>query len=296
MLKIAAPPIACVVVCCVAGAAFASGHTLQNSRLAFLFGSANNGYTTSDADRVDGITWIDSAGKPVANFIAQANPECNDPLEYFGEAYGNGDASRPYAVIHGVASNWSGASATAGTTKITSLTACSLSLDAKTTTEYSLSASPGLVNALKVTRIFTFVAKANGGNLRAYLARVPLATYPMIVYPDSANVVHSVSTTGCGFNCEVTNWNGKWMAEDTGSGQGIAIFRKTADAAPAEITIDYDSDSASNASAITLIQPAAGWAGKVTETEYLCFYDATSWPVAKRAAGTPPIGCTGVPH
>jgi hypothetical protein len=42
--------------------------------------------------------------------------------------------------------------------------------------------------------------------------------------------------------------------------------------------------------------PLNGWRGKVTETEYLCFYDAQSWTAADQGAGKPPAGCTGVPH
>jgi len=277
--------------------AWADGHTLHNSRLTFLFGSTTTGYLTADADRVDAITWVNSAGVAVANFITQAVPECGDPLEFFGEAYGNAGGSRPYAVVRGVASNWTGTGASKGTTSIKALTACGASLDATTKSSYELFTDKNLVNALKITRSFSFITGASSGDMRVYLARVPLANYPMVVYPDSTNAVQSVTTNDCGLNCVITDWNGKWMAEDTGAGQGIAIFRKPNAAFPAEITIDYDSDSASNASAITLITPAAGWSGiKVSETEYLCFYDATSWTAAHREAGVPPTGCGGVPH
>jgi hypothetical protein len=68
-------------------------------------------------------------------------------------------------------------------------------------------------------------------------------------------------------------------------------------ALPAEITIDYDDGSSSNAGAITHVQAATGWAGKViTETEYLCTYDAQSWRGSDCAVGVPPSGCAVVPQ
>lgn len=290
-------PILILVAGLAPATAWADGHTLHNHRLLFLFGSTSTGYSTADADRVDNITWIDSAGTTVANYITQAVPECNDPLEFFGEAYGSGANAVPYAVIRGVTSTWTGTSATKGRTAIKSLSACGATLDTTTKSAYTLSNNRKLVNALKVTRSFTFTATASMGDFRPYVVRIPLGNYPNTIYPDSTGAIQTVSASNCGFDCVITDWNGKWIADDSGSGQGIAIFRQPNAAYPAKITVDSDSDSNSNVSAITLIQPSAGWSGQtVTETEYLCFYDATSWTAAQRAAGVPPTGCAGVPH
>jgi DNA-binding winged helix-turn-helix (wHTH) protein len=273
------------------------GHRLQNGRLTFLFGSSSTGYTTANADRVDAISWIDSSGRAISNYIVQADRHCNDAIEFFGEAYGNGRDARPYALIHGETSTWSGHTETAGNTVATSNLGCSLSLDASTTSGYELFSSPGLINAMKVGRTLKFAASAAAGDMRAYVMRVPAASYPYVVYPDSTNTLHAVHVVLCSDNCVFTNWNGKWMADDTGTGQGIAIFRQPNAAFQTEITVDYDDDSASNASAITFIRPATGWSRKViAETEYLCFYDATSWTPSERAVGLPPAGCTDVPH
>jgi hypothetical protein len=278
-------------------AAWADGHTLHNHRLLFLFGSTSTGASTADADRIDNITWVDSAGTTVANYIAQAVIQCDDYLEYFGEAYGNGSNAVPYAVIQGVTGTWTGASPTKGRTAIKSLSACGASLDTTTKSTYTLSNDRKLVNTLKITRNFKFIKAASMGDFRPYVVRIPLGNYPDTIYPDSTGAVQTVSAGTCNYGCVVTDWNGKWMADDSGTGQGIAIFREPNAASPAELTIDWDGYSESNVSAITLIQPAAGWSGKsVTETQYLCFYDATSWTAAQRAAGTPPTGCAGVPH
>ena len=287
---------ATLAVCLVSTGALADGHVLSNARLSFTFGSSNTGYTTTDADRVDAISWVNSAGATVSNYIAQGGLACNDAVEFFGQAYGDGSDSRPYGVIDGVPSNWTGTGSTKGKTAIKSATACSYTLDMTTRTSYALSTSASMVNALNLTRKFTFSAAPSDGDLRAYVTRVSLANYPYVIYPNTSGVLETVNANSCSFNCLTTDWNGTWMADDDGSGTGVAIFRKPNAAFPAQITVDNDSTSVSNASAITLIELAAGWSGSVTETEYVCFYDATSWTAAQRAASKPPAGCKGVPH
>jgi hypothetical protein len=48
------------------------------------------------------------------------------------------------------------------------------------------------------------------------------------------------------------------------------------------------------AMAIDLPQPAGGWKANISETEFLCFYDTTTWPLSNRQPGkavTRPAGC-----
>ncbi len=132
--------------------------------------------------------------------------------------------------------------------------------------------------------------------MRAYVPRLPLGTYPTTLAPNAAGVVQSYDVSQCPLNCTITDWNGKWMADDDGNGNGVVLFRSPKTNPPAQLTIDWDGSSFSNNSAITLTMPSAGWSGTVSETEYMCFYDATSWPAKARKRGLPPIGCKGVPH
>jgi DNA-binding winged helix-turn-helix (wHTH) protein len=276
-------------------AGWPDGHRLQNSRLTILFGSSATGYTTANVNRIDAISWIDSAGKPVANYLAQADRHCNDAIEYFGEAYGNGSNSRPYAVIGGVVSTWSGSGQLTGSTNIAWPTNCSYVWDAATASTYTLATSADMVNVLKITRKLTFSADAASGQMRVFVPRVPAASYPNVIYPDNSGTLHMMHAVTCNRNCVMPDWNGTWMADESATGRGIAVFRAPNPSWPAVITVDYDDDSASNASAITLLEPASGWAHKVvTETEYLCFYDAASWPASRRAAGMKPAGCDGM--
>ena len=75
---------------------------------------------------------------------------------------------------------------------------------------------------------------------------------------------------------------------------GLLVLRAATDRPGAELEIDVDDLSGSNNTSIDLPQPAGGWKTSITEAEYLCFYDATSWPLSHRQPGktvTLPAGC-----
>jgi hypothetical protein len=297
--------LACATFAGLAGspAVADGGHTLQNARLTILFGSTANGYGTNDADRVDAISWVNSSGTAITNYVTSGGPlHCGDPQEFFGEAYGDygttGDTGvpTPNAVVPGVTSTWVGTGALKGTTKIGTFVGCDGPLDARTKTQYTLFTQPGLVNSLKIVRSLTFARHPSAGNIRAYVPRLPLGVYPVVYAPDASGVVQTYNANNCPLNCTETNWNGVWMADDDGQGNGMVVVRDPATNPPAQLTIDYDGYSNSNNSAVTLVMPTAGWSGTVVETEFLCFYDATSWPAHQRAKGKLPVGCTGIPH
>ena len=79
----------------------------------------------------------------------------------------------------------------------------------------------------------------------------------------------------------------------SGDNSGMLILRDPASVAanPASVTTDNDGSSGSNNSGMTLDRPLANWVVPLTETEYLCFYDATTWPVAERSPTRLPDGC-----
>jgi len=75
----------------------------------------------------------------------------------------------------------------------------------------------------------------------------------------------------------------------------MVVIRDKSSTWPAVIAMDQDGGApgtgGANASSIALIYPAGGWTGVITETQWVCFYDSTSWPAADRAAGELPEGC-----
>jgi hypothetical protein len=275
--------------------ALADGHMLSNARLSIVFGSSAHGYTTNDADRVDSIAWINSDGAAVSNYVTSGGPQhCGDPQEFFGEAYGdNGDQGVPLpnAVVGGVTSTWKGKKATSGKTTIKSLESCDETLDAKTNTSYAMFTSKKTINELRIIRTFNFSKKTSTGNMRVYVPRLPLNTYPIVLIPNAAGVIQTFNASNCPLNCTITDWDGTWMADDDGNGNGMVMFRDPAANPPAQVTVDWDGFSLSNNSAITLTMPEDGWIGTVSDTEFMCFYDAKSWTAKDRSKGKLPSGC-----
>jgi hypothetical protein len=288
-----------VATALVAAAQFANaaGHVLANSRLSVTFGDTNV-YAFPDADRVDAITWIDSSGTSRSNYVASGGPShCGDPQEFFGQSYGEPEGTLPLMVFGGIASTWTGTGALKGSAA-TSLTGyCDTAPSAKTKTTYKLSTSAGQASEMQITRSFLFNASTpvfTAHGLRAYVARVPLGAYPTVLAPNAAGTtVNTYNSGGCGGDCEITDWNQRWFADDDGAGNGVMVIRSASSTLPAILAINNDASSGSNLTSVVLLQPAAGWKTKVSETEYLCFYDTKSWPASARNAGKMPKGCAG---
>jgi len=90
-------------------------------------------------------------------------------------------------------------------------------------------------------------------------------------------------------------WAGGWFADNSSTtNSGVLVLRATTDKPGAELELDVDGFSASNNTSIVTPQPAGGWKANITETQFLCFYDTTTWPLSHRQAGkavTLPAGC-----
>ena len=272
----------------------AAPHILDNGRVHVTLADPGTGLTTADADRVDSITWTTSAGTVTPNLAANGGPlHCNDPQEYFGQAYGEAGSARPYLVFAGETSTWSAKSGQTlkGNTKVDTSKVCDVVADGGTRTAYTLSTQAARVNQLTVQRTFTFKTSNTFGNIRAYVPRLPISAYATVLWPNANGVVQTGNAGGCPGVCEVTDWNGAWFAEQNSAGQGMVVLRNPAKSPPAVLAFDNDSYSASNNSAVALKMPQAGWSGTVKETEALCFYDATTWSAADQSANKLPKGC-----
>lgn len=279
-------------------AASAAGHVIAGSRLSVDFADPATGWTTTDVDRVDHIAWTNSSGVVVTNLVANGGPlHCNDPQEFFGQSWGEPEGTTPLMIFGGSVSTWKGSKPTSGATT-TSLTKCA---DfgppaAITRSSYKVYTSAGQRNQMLVTRRFLFDANTpqfSGHGLRAYAPRLPIGVYNQVLIPNAAGTaINTVDAQACGGDCEVTDWNGRWFADDDGAGNGLLVIRALSSKTPALVTVNNDGFSASNLSSIVVLQPGGGWKSTLTETEALCFYDALSWPAAQRQAGALPAGCS----
>lgn len=276
------------------GPAVNGPHTLTGSKLTLVFADPASGFSATTGDRVDSITWIDSTGTPI-NIVPKkgGGPVCGDPLEFFGQAYGEPEGTTPSLVVSGSTSTWSG-SGTTGKSK-TSGSNCQGALDAKVVTKYTVYSTPDRENEVRIVRKFKFNASTpmfSGHGFRPYVPRLDVSGYDTVLWPNAANsALLSAVAVSCGGDCEVTDWNQRWFADDNGSGSGMLVIRSPKSTAPALLTINWDLFSFSNLSSVVLIQPPGGWKAPVKEIEYLCFYDPTTWPAADRAALKLPKSC-----
>jgi hypothetical protein len=281
----------------MASHAFATGNVIANSRITVDFDDPDTGMFTGDADRIDSISWIDSSGNSTGNLAADSYgyTYCNDADEYFGEAEGEPDeAQAPLMVTTGEVSTWTAVSAFEGKTATSGFDCNNNPLSGKTKTIYKLFNSKTKINEMEVKRRFGFNAKTQefgNSGLRAYMARLPSSPYHYTLVPDGSGNVVAYDSNDCGYPCEITDWNGKWLADDDGSGNGVAIIRSAASTASAIVVIDSDGFSDSNVSSVVLEQPQGGWKAPVTEVEYVCFYDSASWTAQEQSAGQLPQGC-----
>jgi hypothetical protein len=147
---------------------------------------------------------------------------------------------------------------------------------------------------------------------RPYVARLsPGASYTEVLYPTPAGKLAAVNAASCGEGCAgptpspgAATLNPPWAStqgwfavHDPSTKQGVVVRRRASfdpqgDAVTAQLWIDNDSGSDTNASSFLLMSAAAGFhGGLVIENETLCFYESTIWTPSL----LPPTGCTDAP-
>jgi hypothetical protein len=265
-----------------------------------------SGAATNDPNRVDAIQWLDFENYNYAAVEPSGGPShCHDPDEFFGQALGYPDATQaPMMVAAGERGTWTSLASKNGEATeaeiYTDISTCAgVVLNGTTRTIYLLrnplaNGSPA-GDAVKVERTFRFRpglgVVANSG-LRAYVPRVIGALHYVLVPNTEGQLVRYDANNCTASPCTVTDWDGTWIADDNGSNQGVVIVRSTPSTLPAFVGIQSGGLSDANYSSIVLAQPAGGWSGFVTETEYFCVYNGNDWIPAP---GTLPYLCQVAP-
>ncbi len=259
-------------------------HTLTGGGLTMYFDTLTKA-AVNDENRVDTILWYENGDfNYAANEPSSGTYACGDPGEFFGEAEGYPDVSQPPRMVAGGEHTHYNATVNrrfvAATAKIdTRMVTCpGVELDGLTRTIYRLNFDH--LDALMVERTFRFKSGlgvlANTG-LRAYVPRV-VSNFPYVLLPNTGGKIVTYDSRNCiAAPCTVTDWNGAWFADDSGFDSGVIVIRASSSATPAFVGIQYGGASNANFTSIVLQQPAKGWSGIVTETEYLCFYNYLTW-------------------
>ena len=256
------------------------------------------GFAPTDPERVVNLQWTDSAGVVSANLAAAGGGQtCQDPSEFFGQSYGAPESTSPGIVVAGHQASVTTCSE--ATTITSALKDCSGASQVPVTTTYLLY-NDARANQVRIARSFGFDSTTplfNSVGLRPYVPRLPLGSFSTVIYPNAANsAVTKVSAASCGGDCFISagdSWNGHWFADVSSSAAGYAmiVLRDPSMTAPVQMTINNDASSGSNLASFVLVQPSGGFKQPLTEVEYLCFADLTSWPQAQRDAAQLPAGC-----
>ena len=228
-------------------------------------------FSTADNNRVDSIAWITGAGASTGNLASNGGPlHCNNPLEFFGQSYGDGGNSHPFLVVSSVTSRWKSPAGNTltGKTKVNTGVVCDFRPRRAEPAPPTRSKNRTAVeNQMTVQRSFSFKTVSNTSDLRAYVPRLPIGAYGAVSWPNAASVVQTGNAGSCSGGCIVTDWNGTWFAEQTSAGQGLVVIRNPKSGPPALLVFDNNSFSNSNNSAVALRLPAGGWLGTYRETE-----------------------------
>jgi hypothetical protein len=256
----------------------------------------NFGDAGDNPEQVEGLKLREPSELFGPNIAASGGGYCGDPGEFWGQSYGNADGQGPGPVVAGSRGDWVPRGGRSLEISSASPTTCSGDTPPiPVRTRYTFFDQGPAAGMVRVERRFSFAANQQDYSVqgvRAYVPRLPSGTYNQEIFPDATGA--SLTTVGLCDVCRHTDdWNKTWVALNaSGSDAGLLILRDPGNTSPASITLDYDGSSGSNNTGITLDRPApASWKTALTETEYLCFYDAASWPPAERSATRLPDGC-----
>ncbi len=243
-----------------------------------------NFFVDWDATNPEAILDLQRNGPPNLTNAAVVGT-CPDPLEFFGNSWVNlhEDPTDPEPFIFVSLVGWgsTGAWAQQGAkgVRIDSTSAgCPGSANVPVETRYKFWDNGSPVNRIKVERAFMFGGTPFVYDFRPYMPRLsPRTDYNQVLHPDAAGAsLVTEDATLCDFGCQVSNWDGTWFAiHNPGTGQGLIVRRESG--LPADLWVDQDSASNANASSALLLAPPGGFTGVVTESEFLCFYDSSTW-------------------
>jgi hypothetical protein len=254
------------------------------------------GDASGNVEFVQSLKWLSpKIGSFTADLASEGGGACGDPTEFWGQAYPNQDGTGPAPVVAGQRGSWEATSNRTVLIESVSAQNCSGNTpEIPVRTRYTFFEEGAAANVVRMERRISFAANQLPNHvvqgMRFYVPRLPAGTYNQEIYPNAAGT--ALNTIGSGGPVAHEDWNESWMAIDSSSTHaGLLIFHKPDGSHDASVTSDNDSSSGSNNSGITLNRPAAGWLEPATETEYLCFYDETTWPLLTRSPTNLPAGC-----
>jgi hypothetical protein len=248
------------------------------------------------------VDWDDANPEAIVDIRWKSSPNltntavisgCPDALEYFGNSWVSQDEGTPAFVFAslvgwGTTGTWTNPSHNKVSLDSSSA-GCPASAGIPVHTDYRFYGDGPTANRIQVKRRFSFGSTPFPYAFRPYIPRLhPLSDYTQVLHPDgSGTTLVTEAAALCEFGCQVNDWDGSWFAiHNPSTGQGL-IVRREPSPIPAALWVDQDQASFTAASSALLLRPSGGFTGSVTETEFLCFYDSSTWTPTT----TLPPGC-----
>jgi hypothetical protein len=280
LLLIAALAVAAVMLVPIAVAADSGQRTVTT-------GAFQVQWSQTDPEEIVSLSWNGSPN--LTN--SWTNPFCpqGGDLEFFGNSWDAfPDVNFRALVGWGSSGTW-GTRGPNGVAIDSAASGCFGTSGIPVQTSYQFFDNGPAANRILVHRKISFGTTPFPFDLRAYIPRLyPRDQYSVVIHPnaDGTALVTEIGND-CEFGCEVTDWNGTWLAvHDPVSGQGM-IVRHASSSTPVALWVDMDGGSQTTASGVLLLQPPGGFTGTVVETESLCFYNNQIWTPSL----TLPSGC-----
>jgi len=243
-------------------------------------------WSATDPEEITSLSWNGSPN--LTNFWTPDFCPQGGDLEFFGNSWDAfPDVNFRALVGWGSSGSWEERGAT-GVAIASAASGCFGTSGIPVHTSYRFFDNGPVANRILVHRRFSFGTTAFPFDLRAYIPRLyPRDQYSLVIHPNAEGTAF-VTEVGndCEFGCQVTNWNGTWLAvHDPASGQGMIVRHLSS--TPVALWVDMDGGSQTTASGVLLLQPPGGFTGTVVETESLCFYNSQIWTPSL----TLPAGC-----
>jgi hypothetical protein len=266
-----------------------SNDSVTTSQVLFDFGNPGG-----NVERLDTVMWKEGGTSFGPNLADDVGSQCvaGDPSDSWGRADSVEGMPRP--VGDGTTGTWEPRGLR--TVEIDSSRSEVCSGDSVVTpvrTRYTFFDTGASADEVRMERTIAFSAlnpEYMTAGMRAYVPELP-SSYNHVLYLTAAKMLENVEVAENTHSSPVS-WSGSWLAiNNPTTNAGVLILRDPA--SPGEAQLQLENVDGANSSSIELLTPLGGWHAPTTETEWLCFYDSTSWPTAKRATQLP-SGCSVV--
>jgi hypothetical protein len=243
-------------------------------------------WSLTNPEEVNYLSW-----KGSANLASSCTPpDCPDDFEFFGNSWvsENENTSEFFfasLVGGGTTGDWSQTGAQVDIDSVCE--GCWNSADTPVHTTYLFFDGVAKADLIQITRTFEFGENSFDHTIRPFIPRLyPSDGFIQVIHPDATGAALITEGT-CDFGCVAESWDGSWFAvHNPATGSGMIVLRQLSSYSAA-VWLDDDDASFTNSSSYLLLQPEGGFTGSVTEIEYLCFYDSSTWTPSLDL----PLGC-----